>query len=125
MGVPNMSSDPKRCITCGHHKRDHSAPMGCNRCADEHQHRYLSMHQATGLIDDHPDLQQLHFEGQTVPPHIELQARLYALDMAVKAYDVYTEAEDTPDGPEWIDKAAERYLSFLMVRSYSITPSGA
>lgn len=124
MGVPHMSSDPKKCITCGHHKRDHSTPLGCNRCSDEHQHRFLSIHQAMGHIDEHPDL-QLRFEGQDVPPHIELQARLYALDMAVKAYDVYTEAEDTPDGPEWIDKAAERYLTFLMARSYSSTTSGA
>jgi hypothetical protein len=71
-----------------------------------------------GLIDEHPDL-QVHFEGTQIPPHIELQARLYALDMAVKAYDVYTETEDEPQGPEWIDSAAKRYLEFLMARTYS------
>lgn len=113
-----MSSNAKNCVTCGHHERSHTQPMGCNRCGDSHQHRFLSSQQALGLIDDHPDL-QFEFNGVEIPPHIELQARLYALDMAVKAYDVYTETMDDPEGPEWIDRAASRYLKFLMSREYS------
>lgn len=118
MGVPKLTSNGKLCVTCGHHQRDHGAPMGCNRCSDSHQHRFLSPTQAMGLIDEHPDL--VEFEGPGVPPHIELQARLYALDMAVKAYDLMTEVIDhDPPGPEWIDEKARTYLAFLMERSYS------
>lgn len=116
MGAPRMSTNRKMCVTCAHHERDHSHPLGCQRCSESHQHRFLSPTQAMGLIDEHPDLQ---FSGSEIPPHIELQARLYALDMAVKSYDLVTEAQDEPLGADWIDQAAERYLAFLMSRSYS------
>lgn len=121
MGAPKLTSNPLLCVTCGHHKREHGHGHGCQRCPEAHQHRFLSPSQAMGLIDEHPDL-QINFEGTEMPPSIELQARLYALDMAVKSYDLITEVEDTPpdgDGRDWIKQTAETYLGFLMARTYS------
>jgi hypothetical protein len=125
-GAPQLDSKSK-CATCGHHKRDHTHPMGCNRCQDQHQHKYLSPAQAEGLIDEHPDFADLpafpdsvtlpieEFDlDEDLPPHIILQARLYALDMAVKAYDLYTEMTDEVINPEWIDRTATRYTDFLL-----------
>jgi hypothetical protein len=124
-GAPQLKNEFK-CATCGHHRRDHTHPMGCNRCADQHQHKFLSPTQAEGLIDEHPDFADLpcfptqatmpieEFDIDNLPGHIVLQARLYALDTAMKAYDLYTEVDDNPEGPEWIDRAADRYEQFLL-----------
>lgn len=109
--------DTNHCVTCGHHRRDHDEELGCQRCSTAAHHPFLSSKAADrALIALGSDLME---PVEEVPGHIELQARLYALDMAVKAYDLVTEVMDTPPGIEWIDGAAERYIRFLLKKEYS------
>lgn len=53
-----------------------------------------------------------------IPEHIELQARVFALDMAMKGYDLVSEVMDEPPAIDWVDKAADRYLTFLLKRQF-------
>jgi hypothetical protein len=43
----------------------------------------------------------------------ETQLRVYALQMAMKGYDLVTEAQNDAPGPEWILETARRYYRFL------------
>lgn len=107
------------CVTCGHHERDHDTEFGCQRCNVSSNHRFISpaeAEQTLTVLDS--DLMSPEEFG-VVPEHVELQARLFALDMAVKAYDLVTDVMDQPPGIEWIDSAAERYKNFLLAREHS------
>lgn len=101
------------CVTCGHHERDHDAEFGCARCDVSANHRFISPKEAEETLTVlGSELMSPVFDE--VPEHVELQARLFALDMAVKAYDLVTDVMDTPPNIEWIDMAAQRYLDFLI-----------
>lgn len=114
--------DTDCCVTCGHHKRDHKMPSGCRRCDTAPEHRFLSPKRAElQLAELENDIMAADEFGK-VAPHIELQARLYALEMATKAYDLETEVRDDPpegEARDYIEETAERYAKFLLVRRYS------
>lgn len=130
MGVPTLSSNQSKCTTCGHHKRDHGSPMGCARCSDQHQHKFLNSRDALGLIDSHPDWQdfeaaateemRFEYEGQ-LPATLEMQARMFALDASVKTYQERCDVEDNPPTHDFVTEQAEVYLQFLMKRTHSTT----
>jgi hypothetical protein len=111
--------DLHHCVTCGHHERDHAGPLGCARCTVTAQHRFVSPQEAEETLEVLGGELLEAGEFGKVPEHVELQARLFALDMAMKGYDLVTEVMDEPPGIEWVDKAAERYARFLLKRRYS------
>lgn len=93
------------CVTCGHHKRDHDKPGGCQRCTDIAEHQFLSPEAADSMLAEHPDL---------LAPSVRLQARLYALEQAHKTYDLVTEALDDPPPYTEIIVWAREYAEFLL-----------
>lgn len=119
------------CVTCGHHKSHHSEPIGCDRCTEgEGNHRFMSAHQAQEWVnrqmaeptgrgrmgggrswDDEPPMDDLEADIEDLSN--EGQLRVFALQMAMRGYDLVTDAEDNPPGPEWILEEAKRYFSFL------------
>lgn len=113
-----------QCVTCGHHKRDHDNPLGCRRCDVAGGHRFLSSKAAElQLAELSNDLNARDEFGQVLP-HLEMQARLYALEMAVKSVDLISEITDIEDevslqsGADCIVDVAEKFAQFLLVRRY-------